>query len=131
MTAPATTAPATAVDDPEILVAGYPRRFQILNLVDRDLAIVAYESGEWESRPAVGAVLHTDQAWNFEVGHRFGHENKADLCVEIPAGAGHPHVDIEFDVDAFGTPWASASATPGISATVSGSTVIVTAGSGR
>lgn len=110
----------------------YPRRFQILNLAaGRDLAIVAYESGEWESRPAVGAVLHPDQAWEFEVGHHFGRENKADLCLEVPADTGARHVDVEFDVDAFGTPWASASASSGIEVTVSGSTVIVTSGSAR
>jgi hypothetical protein len=106
---------------------GYSRRFRILNLTTGlDLAIVAYESGEWESRPAVGAVLPTDQTWEFEVGHHFGRDNKADLCLEVPVDTGSRHVDVEFDVDAFGTPWASASASSGVSATVSGSTVIVT-----
>ncbi|MFC5948056.1 hypothetical protein ACFQH9_07190 [Pseudonocardia lutea] len=106
---------------------GYPRRFRILNLAPRrDLEIVAYGSGEWESRPRVGAVLHTDEVWDFEVGHRFGRENKADVRLGLAAGTGAGHVDVEFDVDAFGTPWASVSASSGVCASVSGSTVILT-----
>jgi hypothetical protein len=119
-TAPVETTPEDDAD-------GYARRFRILNLTTgRDLTIVAYESGEWESRPAVGSVLHTDEAWEFEVGHHFGRENKADLCLEVSADTRAPRVDVEFDVDAFGTPWVSAGASSGLDATVSGSTVIVT-----
>ena len=128
-----TTAESSPVETaPEDDADGYSRRFRILNLTTgRDLTIVAYESGEWESRPAVGSVLHTDEAWEFEVSHHFGRDNKADLCLELPGDIGARHVDVEFDVDAFGTPWASAGASSGVNATVSGSTVIVTSAPAR